>query len=115
HFEGNVMVTGPRPDPSGPDLSFLGPDLVPYAGLGYLAFGIPFATLFLWLWLGEQGVLAPPWAPDPSVRASVEQFLTVRFDALSLVISFVFAAAFAGAGGGLLARREWGRKALLSC
>jgi hypothetical protein len=125
-FEGNVMVSSPvseRPkmDWREKKASRLGPELVPWIGLAYLATGLPFALLCLYLWMGRQGVFDPKqlglldaaWAPSALQYDFVKLRLGIPVDPLALALAFAIGGFQTLGGFGLLLRRDAGRKLIL--
>lgn len=125
-FEGNVMVSSPVSEKQKKDwreerASRLGPELVPWIGLAYLATGLPFAAICLYLWLGRQGAFDPAglslfdarFAPSPTQYELLKSRLGIPNDALTLSVTFAVATFQTIGGLGLMLRLDGGRKAIL--
>lgn len=124
-FEGNVMVSSPVSERPKMDwrerrASRLGPELVPWIGLAYLATGLPFAAVSLYLWADKQGAFDPKQlglfdaslAPTQTAYGLVQTF-GIPLDPLALVLAFAVAAFQTAGGFGLMLRRDAGRKMIL--
>ena len=124
-WDGNVMVSSPVSEK--PRMNWkergagrLGPGLVPWLGLLYVAIGLPFTCVCLWLWLGRRGVFASPslasfaaYAPLPAHYDLIRLRLGVPGDPVSLALAFVVGAVQTVGGLGLVFRLEGGRKTIL--
>lgn len=126
-WEGNVMTSSPvsekpkKKDWREEKASRLGPELVPWIGLAYLAVGLPFAAICLYLWLGRQGAFDPTklglfdarFAPSASQYDLLTSRLGVPNDALTLSVTFAIASFQTIGGLGMMLRYDGGRKAIL--
>lgn len=92
----------------------MGAEAVPMLGLLYLLVGAPAAGLSLWLWLGDQALISPASAPDPSIRTSIEQVIRMPLDPFMLAITLALMIWQTIGGGALLVKNEWGRRSLLA-
>src|SRR5207248_10457886 len=91
----------------------LGPELVPYFGMLYLAIGLPVTLVMLWLWADSYGLVDPTVAPDPSIKNLVREIFRVPLDPFSLALFFALCCVLTAGGLGTMLRHEWGRKGIL--
>lgn len=114
-FRAGVMVaTGPIGAVSAAPAGRNNAELVPMLGIFYLAIGLPLTLFAFWLWLGDQALLEPGWAPDPSIQDTVEKALRTTLDPLTLALVFSAGLWVTSGGAGLLGRKPWGRRSLLA-
>jgi hypothetical protein len=89
-------------------------EIVPMAGLGYLALGVPLGLVTLWLWADAQGLLGAAPKPDAAIGAMAERILGLTLDPFKLAVGFAICLWMGLCGAGLLQRRQWGRRAMMS-